>query len=57
MPQNKQIHLDNRPQVEASASNFKLVAADGTECIVPDVDFANDKIWTITEALLSSCAR
>jgi NADPH-dependent curcumin reductase len=25
MPQNKQIHLDNRPQGEASASNFKLV--------------------------------
>src|ERR1700710_487228 len=28
MPQNKQIHLDNRPQVEASASNFKLVTSD-----------------------------
>ncbi|HEY8358528.1 MAG TPA: NADP-dependent oxidoreductase [Ramlibacter sp.] len=28
MPQNKQIHLDNRPQGEASASNFKLVTAD-----------------------------
>ena len=28
MPQNKQIHLDNRPQVEASATNFKLVTAD-----------------------------
>ena len=28
MPQNKQVHLDNRPQVEASASNFKLVTAD-----------------------------
>lgn len=25
MPQNKQIHLDNRPQAEAMASNFKLV--------------------------------
>jgi NADPH-dependent curcumin reductase CurA len=25
MPQNKQIHLDNRPQAEATASNFKLV--------------------------------
>jgi NADPH-dependent curcumin reductase len=28
MPQNKQIHLDNRPQGEASASNFKLVTAE-----------------------------
>src|SRR5207253_7929956 len=28
MPQNKQIHLDNRPQGEASASNFKLVTGD-----------------------------
>jgi NADPH-dependent curcumin reductase CurA len=28
MPQNKQIHLDNRPQGEASTSNFKLVTAD-----------------------------
>jgi NADPH-dependent curcumin reductase CurA len=28
MPQNKQILLDNRPQGEASASNFKLVTAD-----------------------------
>jgi NADPH-dependent curcumin reductase CurA len=28
MPQNKQILLDNRPQGEASASNFKLVTTD-----------------------------
>ena len=28
MPQNKQIHLDSRPQGEASASNFKLVTSD-----------------------------
>lgn len=28
MPQNKQIHLDNRPQGEASTSNFKLVTGD-----------------------------
>ncbi|ROZ68539.1 NADP-dependent oxidoreductase [Ramlibacter sp. WS9] len=28
MPQNKQIHLDNRPQGEASAANFKLVTSD-----------------------------
>ena len=28
MPQNKQILLDNRPQGEASASNFKLVTAE-----------------------------
>ena len=28
MPQNKQIHLDNRPEGEASAGNFKLVTAD-----------------------------
>ena len=28
MPQNKQIQLDNRPQAEATVSNFKLVTAD-----------------------------
>ena len=28
MPQNKQIHLDNRPVGEAVASNFKLVVSD-----------------------------
>ena len=28
MPQNKQIVLDNRPQGEASASNFKLVTSE-----------------------------
>ncbi|WP_395684962.1 NADP-dependent oxidoreductase [Caenimonas koreensis] len=28
MPTNKQIHLDNRPAGEASASNFKLVTAE-----------------------------
>lgn len=28
MPQNKQIHLDNRPTGEAVASNFKLVVAE-----------------------------
>lgn len=28
MPQNKQVLLDNRPQGEASASNFKLVTAE-----------------------------
>src|SRR6478609_4827159 len=28
MPQNKQIHLDNRPQGEATTSNFKLVTAE-----------------------------
>lgn len=43
--------------IDAGRYDLKLVAADGTECIVPDVDFANDKIWTITEAVLSSCAR
>ena len=38
MPQNKQILLDNRPQGEATASNFKLVVsetpalADGQPC-------------------------
>ncbi|MES2633678.1 MAG: NADP-dependent oxidoreductase [Pseudomonadota bacterium] len=28
MPQNRQIHLDNRPQGEATASNFKLVTVE-----------------------------
>ena len=28
MPTNKQIHLDNRPEGEATLSNFKLVTTD-----------------------------
>ena len=28
MPQNRQVHLDNRPQGEATASNFKLVTTE-----------------------------
>ena len=28
MPKNRQFLLDNRPQGQASASNFKLVATD-----------------------------
>ncbi|MDP3618636.1 MAG: NADP-dependent oxidoreductase [Ramlibacter sp.] len=28
MPQNRQVHLDNRPEGEASVSNFKLVTTD-----------------------------
>jgi NADPH-dependent curcumin reductase len=28
MPKNKQILLDNRPQAEATAANFKLVVTD-----------------------------
>ena len=28
MPQNKQIHLDNRPAGEATAGNFKLVLGE-----------------------------
>ncbi len=28
MPKNQQIHLDNRPEAEAKASNFKLVESD-----------------------------
>ena len=28
MPTNKQIHLDNRPDGEATASNFKLVTSE-----------------------------
>lgn len=31
MPQNKQIHLDNRPLREATASNFKLVVSETPE--------------------------
>lgn len=31
MPQNKQIHLDNRPLGEATASNFKLVVSETPE--------------------------
>jgi hypothetical protein len=39
MPRNKQILLDNRPQGEATASNFKVVDSDtprgGRRCWSP----------------------
>ncbi len=31
MPRNQQILLDNRPQGEATAGNFRLVASDTAE--------------------------
>jgi hypothetical protein len=32
MPQNKQVLLDNRPEGEATAANFRLVATDTPPC-------------------------
>jgi hypothetical protein len=32
MPQNKQVLLDNRPEGEATAANFRLVTTDTPSC-------------------------
>lgn len=42
--------------IEAGKYDLKLVASDGTSCIVKSVRFGVDKVWTITEAMLDSCA-
>lgn len=41
--------------IEAGKYDLKLVASDGTACIVPNVRFGTDKVWTITEAMLDNC--
>lgn len=41
--------------IEPGRYDIKLVTADGTQCIVKNVRFGTDKVWTITEAMLDSC--
>ena len=43
--------------IEPGRYDLKLVAQDGTACIVSNVRFGTDKTWTITEAMLDSCGK
>ena len=42
--------------IEAGKYDLKLVASDGTACVVSNVRFGTDKVWTITEAMLDNCS-
>ena len=44
-------------EIEAGAYDLKIVAEDGTACMLPDVHFAEGKGWTITDALLAACVK
>ena len=44
-------------EIDAGTYDLKIVAEDGTACMLPDVRFAEGKGWTITEALLAACVK
>lgn len=44
-------------EIEPGIYDLKMVAEDGTACILPHVRFAEGKVWTITEELLDSCIK
>ena len=44
-------------EIDAGIYDLKIVAEDGTACLLPDVRFAEGKGWTITEALLAACVK
>jgi hypothetical protein len=41
--------------IDAGRYDLKLVATDGTTCIIHDQRIGTDKVWTVTEAMLDSC--
>lgn len=43
--------------IEPGIYDLKIVAEDGTSCVLGHVRFAEGKVWTITEALLDSCVK
>ena len=43
--------------IEPGKYDLKLVASDGTECVLGNVRFGVDKTWTVTEAMLDSCGK
>ena len=44
-------------EIEPGRYDLKLVAGDGTECVIPNVRFGDDKVWTVTEKMLDSCGK
>jgi hypothetical protein len=43
--------------IEPGVYDLKLVAEDGTACVLAHVRFAQGKVWTITEELLDTCVK
>ena len=43
--------------IEPGIYDLKVVAADGTTCVLSHIRFSAGKIWTIDEALLDSCVK
>ena len=43
--------------IEPGKYDLKLVASDGTVCVIGNVRFGTDKVWTVTEAMLDSCGK
>jgi hypothetical protein len=43
--------------IEPGVYDLKLVAEDGTACVLSNVRFAQGKVWTITEDLLNACVK
>lgn len=43
--------------IEPGIYDLKLVAADGTTCVLTHIRFAAGKVWTIDEALLDACVK
>ena len=43
--------------IEPGRYDLKLVARDGTTCIISDQRFGTDKVWTVTEAMLDTCGQ
>ena len=41
--------------LESGRYDLKLIAADGTECVIANQRIGQDKVWTITEAMLDGC--
>jgi hypothetical protein len=43
--------------IDPGVYDLKLVAEDGTTCVLSSVRFAEGKVWTITEDLLNACVK
>lgn len=41
--------------IEPGRYDVKVVAADGTECVIENVRIAESKEWVITESMLDDC--
>ena len=44
-------------EIEQGIYDLKIVAEDGSTCVLPHIRFAEGKVWTITEELLDACVK